>query len=221
MIQCAAQALPVDASAFQAEQGGSIPTAPLCKHDWEVRPCRLELAQDLVERFHYAHGGSNTATYVHGLFPRGGVWDRECVGVAWWIPPTKSSAKRNYPKNWQGVLSLSRVVCTLDAPKNSCSFLIRHSMRFIDRRAWPCLVTYADEWQGHGGGIYEALRDIGWRFDGFTKPTRVYVKDGRMIARKATKTRTHAEMLALGCECVGKFRKKRFVNRASEKAGLA
>lgn len=209
----AAQALPADADSFQESQGRSIRTAPLRKSEWEVRPCRLELAQGLVERFHYAHGGSNTATFVHGLFPRGGVWDRECAGVAWWIPPPKSSAQRNYPANWQGVLSLSRVVCTPDAPKNSCSFLIRHSMRFIDRKVWPCFVTYADEWQGHAGKIYEALIGAGWRFDGFTKPERVYVKDGRMVSRKAgPKTRTHAEMLALGFECVGKFRKRRFIN---------
>lgn len=79
-------------------------------------------------------------------------------------------------------------------------------------RIWCCDV--ADEWQGHSGGIYKALKDAGWVEDGFTKPERTYVKNGRMMSRKrGPKTLTQAEMLADGCICLGSFRRKRFVNR--------
>src|SRR5215469_2656480 len=127
---------------IQAEGGGSIPTSPLFrKQDWEVRPCSLELAQRLVRQHHYTHGGSNTSVYTHGLFPRGAVWEADCKGVAWWIPPTKDCAERNYPKNWNGVLVLSRLVVVPGTPSNACSFLIRHAMRhFMDRHRWPYLL---------------------------------------------------------------------------------
>ena len=88
-------------------------------------------------------------------------------------------------------------------------------MRFIDRSRWPVLLTYADEWQGHSGGIYKALADAGWKEDGYSKPERTYLDgEGKMVSRKrGPKTLTHAEMLAIGCTCVGKFRRKRFVNK--------
>lgn len=53
--------------------------------------------------------------------------------------------------------------------------------------------------------------DIRGRSIGPTKPERVYTKNGRMLARKAGgRTRTHAEMLALGAVCLGAFAKHKF-----------
>lgn len=182
----------------------------LRRKDWIVRPVSLEVARLLVQKYHYAHGGSNTATYLHGLFPRSALFDMECRGICWWIPPTKSAAKATYPKNWQGVLSLSRMVIIPGTPLNAASFLLTRSMKYIDRKRWPCLVTYADEWQGHTGTIYKIT---GWEYAGKTKPEPIYVKDGRVIARKAgPKTRTHQEMLDLGAELVGKFSKHKFIH---------
>lgn len=184
-------------------------TDGLRKSEWEVRPVDLIIAERLVKLYHYAGGGANTATYLHGVFPAGSVWQNECKGVAWWIPPTKSAALATFPPNWEGVLCLSRLVIAPDMPKNACTFLLARSRRLIDARRWPCLVTYADQWQGHSGGIYRADN---WNYIGLTKPERTYTINGRMVARKAgPKTRTHAEMLALGAQCLGSFAKHKFV----------
>lgn len=114
----------------------------LKKADWEVRNVSLSTGRRLVKEYHYAGGGSNTATYLHGLFKKtNGIFDNECVGVAWWIPPTKSAAKATFPENWQGVLSLSRLVIKPEVLKNACTFLLARSRALIDRKRWPCLVT--------------------------------------------------------------------------------
>jgi hypothetical protein len=182
----------------------------LRKTEWEVRPVALEVGQRLTECYHYAAGGSNTATYMHGLFRVGELWNWNCKGVAWWIPPTKSAALATYPQNWEGVLSLSRLVILPGVPKNAATFLLSRSMKLIDRGRWPCLVTYADEWQGHTGRIYRAAN---WQYAGRTKPEATFVKDGRMVARKAgPTTRTHQEMLELGCELIGRFSKHKYVD---------
>lgn len=178
--------------------------------DWVVRDVDLAIARELVERWHYSHGASNTATYLHGLWPRDSFWAQECVGCAWWIPPTKSAALATWPDNWEGVLCLSRLVIVPDMPTNAASFLLGRSMRLIDRGRWPILVTYADEWQGHTGAIYRATN---WRYVGKTRPERTYLLNGRMVARKAgPHTRTDAEMRELGAECVGAFAKHKFVH---------
>jgi hypothetical protein len=164
---------------------------------------------DLVTRLHYAAGGANTATFRHGLFRRED-WPLIPVGAAWWIPPTRTAATATFPEgDWKRVLALSRFVLEPAVPKNGASFMLARSTRLIEQNGeWDCLVTYADEWQGHVGTIYKAA---GWEYVGLTKPERCYVRDGVMVARKAgPHTRTHAEMLALGAECVGSFAKHKF-----------
>jgi hypothetical protein len=181
----------------------------LRKEDWEVRPISLEVASRLVRHFHYARGSSNTATYRHGLFLKGEFWEENCKGVALWIPPTKSAALSTFPENWQGVLSLSRLVVVPDVPKNACTFLLARSVKMIDRALWPCLVTYADSWRGHTGGIYKAA---GWNYAGRTGAEAVYTISGRMVSRKAgPRTRTKLEMAELGATEEGKHWKHKFV----------
>jgi hypothetical protein len=180
----------------------------LRKTDWEVRVIDIAIARRVVEAHHYAAGAANTATYLHGLYRAGDIFDEQCVGVAWWIPPTKTAAEATFPERWQGVLSLSRLVVLPGVPLNACTFMLARSRRLVDAAEWPCLVTYADEWQGHTGAIYRADN---WEYLGLTKPERTYQIDGRMVARKAGgHTRTHAEMLALGAECIGSFARHKF-----------
>jgi hypothetical protein len=177
--------------------------------DFEVRSVDIGIATRLIETHHYAAGAANTATYLHGLFRIGEIFDEQCVGVAWWMPPTRSAAQATFPKNWRGVLCLSRLVILPGTPKNACTFLLARSRRLIDEKVWPCLVTYADDWRGHTGGIYRADN---WTYCGKTKPQRTYCVAGRMTSRKAgPKTRTHAEMLAIGSEFVGAFAKHKFL----------
>jgi hypothetical protein len=181
----------------------------LRRSDWLVDVIDLAQADELVTRLHYAAGGSNTATFRHGLFRRED-WPLVVAGAAWWIPPTRGAAIATFPEGeWQRVLALSRFVLEPDVPKNGASFLLARSVRLIEQsKDWDCLVTYADEWQGHVRAIYKAS---GWEYVGLTRPERVYVRDGAMIARKAgPRTRTHAEMLTLGAECVGSFAKHKF-----------
>lgn len=178
----------------------------LKKDGWFVQTVPLKVVQAFIQQHHYAAGGSNTATYRHGLFKKG---HDECLGVAWWIPPTKSAALATFPEDWQSVLSLSRLALHPSVPKNGASYLLGQSRKLIDKARWRCFVTYADEWQGHEGGIYRADN---WKYVGRTKPERTYIKNGVMTARKAgPKTRTHAEMLALGAELIGSFSKHKFV----------
>lgn len=183
-------------------------TACLKRSDYEVRRVDLASAYELARAFHYAKGGSNTATYVHGLFRRDDFM--HCLGIAWWIPPTKSCAIASYRGDWRRVLSLSRLVIEPGVPTNAATFLMAAGIRDIRRDGkYACLVTYADESRGHTGAIYLAAN---WESCGPTKPERIYVKsDGSMVARKAgPRTRTHGEMLALGYRCLGSFRKHKF-----------
>jgi len=178
--------------------------------EWVVRPISIITARVLVEKFHYSCSASNTGVYFHGLFKRGSdFFDSDCMGVAWWLPPTKVAAISTFNGEWRKVLSLTRLALDPQCPKNSASFLLSKSIKMIDTNKWHCLVTYADTWQNHTGIIYKATN---WEYLGVTKPYSVFQnKDGKMMGKKrAGKNLTTIEMNELGFFEVGKFSKHKF-----------
>lgn len=195
----------------------------LRKGDWEVLPVPLGHGQGMTVEHHYSQGGSNTGTYMHGLFRVGDCL--RCKGMCWWLPPTRSAAEASWDGDWQQVLALSRMVILPEVPSNGASFLLSRSVRLVtaDGR-FRCLVTYADTWRGHTGAIYRAAN---WEYLGLTEPEGVWVDGrGRMVARKAgPRTRTKKEMLELGYIFKGKFPKHKFrmilpVSRSKKDCGL-
>jgi len=197
------------APGVQPGDGGPYPTSThhLDRHLYEVRSCPLKDGQELVRQHHYARGGSNTAVYMHGLYEKA---TGRLVGVAWWLPPTRVACESVNRAEWKRGLSLTRLVCVPDAPKNSASFLLGHSVRLIRRdKRFVSLVTYADESQGHTGQIYRASN---WTYVGRTGPTPRWLdKEGRQVACKATKNRTKVQMEELGHVKVGSYCKHKFV----------
>jgi hypothetical protein len=183
------------------------------RSEWDVREINLAASRAFVERHHYARGGSNTRVFTHGLFKRG---DQDLMGVVWWLPPTKAAAKSVNKEHWRRVLALTRMVLHPTCPKNAASFLLSRSVRVIwkDGR-FVSLVTYADESQGHLGGVYRAAN---WTYVGRTGPYPRWINpaSGQQIARLATRTRRNAEMLTLVYVQQGLFFKHKFVLHRSQ-----
>lgn len=189
--------------------GGSNPTSPLQKADWRVSPIPMKTARDLVELFHYSRSSPYPfGTRIHGLFKTG---EQQSFGVTWWHVANKPLSVQLCPEGWKQVLNLSRMVLVPGIPKNSASFLLRHSINILKReQTWRCLVTFADTWQNHSGGIYRAS---GWTYLGLTNPKEVWLdSDGKLTARKwGAKFFTKQGMYDRGCTLLGKFPKHKFV----------
>jgi len=184
------------------------PQNGLRKSEWMVDDVTMHQAKEIVARLHYSRGSSHTAVFRHGLF-RNEDFPLYISGCAMWMPPTNRAAKASTDGEWRRVLALSRLVIEPEVPTNGASFLLSQSVKRIARDGrWDVLVTYADEWQGHTGAIYKAC---GWEYRGLTVATPTYVKNGVLTARLSTKTRTHAQMIDLGAEMIGKFAKHKFV----------
>ena len=181
----------------------------LRREDWDVRPVSITEARNLVEAHHYAKGASNTGVFIHGLYSRR---DNSLAGIAWWLPPTRVAAESVNRERWRQVLSLTRMVIVPGAPKNACSFLLSRSIKAIrEDGRFLSLVTWADEGEGHLGGVYRASN---WTYVGANSGDDRWIDPttGRHVARKAgRKSRTAAEMAAMGYVRIGKSRKHKFV----------
>ena len=177
------------------------------RRDYNVRECSHRDAVDLVKAHHYAKGASNTSVFRHGLY-RGDL----LVGAALWMPPTKIAAL-SVSDDWQGVLSLTRLVVIPSEPKNAASILLGASIRlvFADSR-WHTLLTYADTRHGHVGTIYKATN---WEYLGLVPGSKSFFDPttGRQVALKSTRSRTWDEMENLGYIRQKPSKKHKFVIR--------
>lgn len=181
--------------------------------DYLVEPVAHGSARALIAAFHYSGGAANTSVHAHGLFRAA---DRVMVGAALWMPPTAAAAKALALRHLgtrdrhREVLVLSRCALIPGQPQNATGMLLARSERLVRADArWSLLVTYADGGEGHTGTIYRAT---GWTFDGMTKlEMRWRDAAGRLVARKATRSRTVADMAAAGCVKDGATVKSRFV----------
>lgn len=174
--------------------------------DYSVSPCTIGEARELVEAYHYAGGGSNTATDIHGLRNLSG----ELVGCAWWLPTTRRAAESVAGANWRKCVALSRLVLRPDVPTNGCSYLLGRSERIIKREGrWDVLVTWADQGEGHTGAIYRAAN---WEYMGQVKgEIRWRSPDGRIVSRKRGKiSYSREQMIAMGNSPEGPFPKHKF-----------
>ncbi len=107
-------------------------------------------------------------------------------------------------------LELNRLCVDDDMPRNSSSFTVGRSLRLIP--APTCVVSYADQDQGHIGYIYQATN---WLYTGMGSGDVEFEKDGKRSHRKAlfsiygTGSRANAE--ANGYTAVDVSAKHRYV----------
>lgn len=183
----------------------------LSRKDWLVERVPHGEASAVIVRWHYSKSGPNTGQ-TFGLFRRDSYPMASLSGAALWLPPTRRAAEAVAGDEWRGVLSLSRLAVDPALPRNAASFLLAASMRLLDRKAWPTLLTYADTRHGHTGAIYLAT---GWTLDARVNSGAYFVHEatGKQVGRKRGKRNIPvAELRAAG---YGEVRsdKLRFVHR--------
>jgi hypothetical protein len=184
--------------------------------EWEVVPVshHREVAAFLKE-LHYSGGAANTSIARHGLYRRDDPL--RMYGVAVWMPPTRRAAESVAPGCPNGVLALSRLCVAPEVPTNGASFLLGRSMRMLDRKRWPVLLTYADTREGHTGAIYRATN---WTHVGLVPGSDSWVgPDGVQRGRKRGGRNYSADdMRAAGFRRLPSMPKHKFVHVARRAA---
>ena len=151
-------------------------------------------ARELIAREHYSKNSSFMGTVI--CAKRGG----EVVGAATLLPPLPPAARKHAKGDPKRVTSLSRLVVRSGEPQNAATMLIGAALKQVRRdRKYDTVLTYADLSQGHTGAIYRATNA---QYCGLTKSEEYWVDPvtGRRVSLKATRSRTVAEMRALGYE---------------------
>ena len=167
------------------------------RSDYLIEVCAKEdrrRARELVKAEHYTGSSSFMGTII--CAKRAG----EIVAVAQFLPPLPPAARKHAKGDPLRVTHLSRLVVRAGEPQNVATMLIGASLRIIKAGGrYDTVLTYADKSQGHTGAIYRATNAT---YCGTTPPCAYWVEpsSGMRVSAKATRTRSAAEMRALGYE---------------------
>ena len=143
-----------------------------------VNKINRETAKPFVEQHHYTHT-LGKASLICGLF-----WGEYLLGV---ITFGQVSGRLLAQSIWEGGNQKNTFeflrMCVLDKCECPRTFFISQAIKIL-RQEHPeikCLVSFADQTEGHTGIVYQAAS---WIYCGKTKKKYHYIKDGKRVNKR-------------------------------------
>lgn len=156
--------------------------------NYKVKPVTRSEVKDFIEEHHYSHNINGLrVAYCFGLYD-----DETLVGAMLYGGLAMANAWKKYGDSDAEVLELRRLVLIDDTPRNSESFFIGHTLRWLKKNTQvKTIVSYADPNYGHSGVIYRATN---FAHVGMTSPGRVIMWQGKKYHDKAIRTKYKGEL---------------------------
>tara|TARA_B100000287_G_scaffold336332_1_gene322020 strand:- start:1049 stop:1672 length:624 start_codon:yes stop_codon:yes gene_type:complete len=132
-----------------------------------------------IEKHHYSHNVNGVQSLYHfGLFREGNFGLPTMIGAMMYAYPSMPSTAAKYnPINPTKCLELRRLVCIDDTPKNTESYFIGQTFKWLKQYTdMEVVVSFADTHYGHDGVIYKATN---FEYLGETAKGTVLMVDGK------------------------------------------
>ena len=132
-----------------------------------------------IEKHHYSHNVNGVQSIYHfGLFREGNFGLPTMIGAMMYAYPSMPSTAAKYnPINPDKCLELRRLVCVDDTPKNTESYFIGQTFKWLrEYTDMEVIVSFADTHYGHDGVIYKATN---FEYLGETSKGQVLMVDGK------------------------------------------
>ena len=150
---------------------------------FDVKQITIRVARPMIQDWHYSGSVNGIKTsFCFGLY-----CNQSLIGAMVYGVPAMANAWKPYAQNEAEVLELRRLACIDRTPKNTESFFIGRTLRWLKQNTdFKVIVSYADAFHGHSGTIYKASN---FRYVGKTAKSKVILdKDGRTFHDKAIRT---------------------------------
>lgn len=124
--------------------------------------------------------------------------DNNMVGAMIYGKLGMANAWKKYGDDPNEVMELRRLVLVDDTPKNSESYFIGYTLRWLKRNTpVRTVVSYADPNYGHSGVIYRATN---FEHVGMTSPGKVIMYRGKKYHDKAIRTKYKGKLKPFAAE---------------------
>lgn len=155
-----------------------------CKvKQFDVRLITIQEATQIIKDWHYS--GSTNGLMVSQCF--GLFYEENLIGTIIYGGLAMANAWKKYADQPSDVVELRRLACIDATPKNTESYFIGKTIRWLKRNTgYKLIVSYADPFHGHEGIIYRASN---FEHKGMTsKGKMIQDQDGRLFHDKAIRT---------------------------------
>ena len=153
-----------------------------------VEQCPRSSIVDFVETHHYSKNMNGLKTsYCFRLLD-----GENLIGAIVYGKIGMAGVEQKYKDNTDKILELKRLVCIDDTPKNTESYFIGWTLRWLQRNTdLEMIISYADKTYGHEGIVYKATN---FDFVGETVPGRVIMYKGRRYHDKTIRTKWNGKL---------------------------
>ena len=150
--------------------------------DFIVKPSNLQVTRDFIEKWHYSQNVNGlTISQIFGLF-----YEKNLIGAMIYGSLAMANTWKKYAKEESKVVELKRLCCIDKTPKNTESYFIGKTLRWMKQHSgFDLVVSYADTFYGHEGTIYKASN---FKHCGMTTKGKVIDYDGRFYHDKCIRT---------------------------------
>lgn len=148
-----------------------------------VEQCPRSHIVDFVETHHYSKNMNGLQTsYCFKLMD-----GNTMIGAMVYGKISMKGVETKYTDNPDGLLELKRLVCVDDTPKNTESYFIGWSLRWLQRNTdLDMIISYADTTYGHEGIVYKATN---FKSMGQTSSGRVIMYKGKRYHDKTIRVK--------------------------------
>jgi len=147
--------------------------------DFTVEYINRKALVSFIEKHHYSHNVNGIQSYHHfGLYTEGNFGLPRMIGAMMYaIPSMPHTAAKYNPINPNRCMELRRLCCIDDTPKNTESYFIGKTLRWLKQNTdTEVVVSFADQHYGHAGTIYKASN---FEYFGETSSGQVLMVDGK------------------------------------------
>lgn len=151
--------------------------------DFKVILCDRNEIKPFIETWHYSKSINGLkSNYCFKL-----INQETIIGAIIYGKIGMANVWKKYASNENDLLELRRLCCIDDTPKNTESYFIGFTLRWLKKNTKHKLViSYADSNYNHTGVIYKASN---FKFVGMTNPGRVIVFNNKLYHDKTIRTK--------------------------------
>lgn len=153
-----------------------------------VEQCPRSSIVDFVETYHYSKNMNGLKTsYCFRLLD-----GEKLIGAIVYGKIGMGGVEQKYTDNPNKILELKRLVCIDDTPKNTESYFIGSTLRWLEKNTdLEMIISYADKTYGHEGVVYKATN---FELVGETTPGRVIMYKGKRYHDKTIRTKHNGKL---------------------------